>query len=257
MRPLLIFLCVTVALAENAQDPKTATPSDRAEFEASLSFEASPKGDMPGGWRGGPPGTIFVDAEVVHGGRLSVRIERGAASPNDFSTITKSIPLDFSGATIELRGYLRTEGASGFVGLWLREDGYSPALAFDNIESRQLKGTTPWTEYSIKLPVDPEANQIAFGVLLAGTGKAWADDLQLLVDGKPVWDAPKVERPKTALDRDHEFDNGSRINVTELSSIQVENLVKLGKIWGFLKYYHPSVTSGQYHWDYELFRILP
>src|SRR5215469_551708 len=257
MWPLLIFLCVTLALAGNAQDAKTERPNDRAEFEASLSFEAPPKGDMPGGWRGGPAGTIFVDDKVVHGGRLSVRIERGAASLNDFSTITKSIPLDFSGATIELRGYLRTEDASGFVGLWLREDGYSPALAFDNMESRQLKGTTPCTEYSIKLPIDHEANRIFFGVLLAGTGKAWADDLQLLVDGKPVWDAPKMERPKTALDRDHEFDGGSRVNITGLSSIQVENLVALGKIWGFLKYYHPSVTSGQYHWDYELFRILP
>lgn len=257
MRPLLIFLCVTVALAGNAQDPKAERPTDREEFEASLSFEAPPKGNMPGGWGGGPRETIFVDDKVVHSGRLSVRIERNAASPNDFSTITKSIPLDFSGATIELRGYLRTEDASGFVGLWLREDGYSPGLAFDNMQSRQLKGTTPWTEYSIKLPIDPEANRIFFGVLLAGTGKAWADDLQLLVDGKPVWDAPKVERPKTALDRDHEFDSGSGINITQLSSIQVEDLVKLGKIWGYLKYYHPDVTAGQYHWDYELLRILP
>ena len=31
----------------------------------------------------------------------------------------------------------------------------------------------------------------------------------------------------------------------------------LGKIWGFLKYYHPMVCDGQYNWDYELFRWLP
>jgi C-terminal processing protease CtpA/Prc len=28
-------------------------------------------------------------------------------------------------------------------------------------------------------------------------------------------------------------------------------------VWGFLKYHHPSVTSGRLHWDYELFRIMP
>lgn len=28
-------------------------------------------------------------------------------------------------------------------------------------------------------------------------------------------------------------------------------------VWGFLKYHHPAVTSGQHHWDYELFRIMP
>ena len=33
--------------------------------------------------------------------------------------------------------------------------------------------------------------------------------------------------------------------------------VLLGKIWGYLKYHHPQVTSGQVQWDYELFRILP
>src|SRR5271167_4064631 len=28
-------------------------------------------------------------------------------------------------------------------------------------------------------------------------------------------------------------------------------------VWGFLKYYHPAVTSGRRQWDYDLFRILP
>ena len=92
---------------------------------------------------------------------------------------------------------------------------------------------------------------------VAGTGKVWADDLQLLVDGKPVWEAPKVERPKTAIDLDHEFDGGSGIVLSELTKTQIENLAMLGKVWGFLKYHHPSVTAGKHHWDYELFRVLP
>lgn len=37
----------------------------------------------------------------------------------------------------------------------------------------------------------------------------------------------------------------------------VENLVILGRVWGFLKYYHPVVASGKYNWDYELFKIMP
>jgi hypothetical protein len=32
-------------------------------------------------------------------------------------------------------------------------------------------------------------------VLLSGTGIVWADDLELLVDGKPVWEASRVEHP--------------------------------------------------------------
>src|SRR5690606_19278386 len=35
------------------------------------------------------------------------------------------------------------------------------------------------------------------------------------------------------------------------------SLVKLGMIWGFLKYHHPLVVSGQINWDAALFRMLP
>ncbi|PYU68906.1 MAG: peptidase S41 [Acidobacteria bacterium] len=251
-RLLLILLCMTrVSLAQESPSGKMPGRSDLA---AILSFEAEPSAGMPGGWGGGPPGTVFADDKVVHGGRWSARIERNTDSPSNFSTITKSIPMDFLGKMIELRGFLRTEDVSDFVGLWMREDGESPALAFDNMQSRQLKGTTAWTEYSVTLPVHPEARQLFFGVLVSGTGKAWADDLQLLVDGKPVWEAPE---PKTALDFDHEFDSGSGIPINKLTDAQTQNLVTLGKVWGFLKYYHPQVTTGQRHWDYDLFRILP
>src|ERR1700738_5298659 len=47
------------------------------------------------GWGGGPAGTVFVDDKIVHGGKWSARIERNAASPNQFSTLTKAIPVDF------------------------------------------------------------------------------------------------------------------------------------------------------------------
>ena len=96
---------------------------------------------------------------------------------------------------------------------------------------------------------------MAFGVALNGSGTVWASDFSLLVDGKPAAESPT--RPSTAIDDDHEFDGGSRISLTALSANQVANLTSLAKVWGFLKYSHPAVTAGRYHWDYELFRILP
>src|SRR5882724_12689957 len=151
------------------------------ELSKILGFEVEPKGTIPGGWHGAPPETIFADAAIVHGGRWSARIERNVTSPRDFSTLTNSLPLNFSDTTIELSGFLRTEDVSGFVGLWMREDGDSPSLEFDNMQSRQLKGTTPWTQYKITLPIHPEAKQLVFGFLHVGTGKSWADDLALMV----------------------------------------------------------------------------
>jgi C-terminal processing protease CtpA/Prc len=245
------------ALACYAQDAGPDRSALQKDLEPSLRFEAPVAGTIPGGWGGGPSGTIFADDKIVHGGKGSARIERNAASANDFSSITKSIPIDFAGSEIELRGYLRTEDVSGFAGLWMREDGERPALAFDNMQSRALKGTTDWTTYSIKLRVVPEATQLFIGVLVVGTGKAWADDLELLVDGRPVWELPRTKHPETVMDRDHQFDGGSGIVIHSLSAVQVENLTILGKVWGFLKYHHPLITSGQRHWDYDLLRVLP
>lgn len=42
-----------------------------------------------------------------------------------------------------------------------------------------------------------------------------------------------------------------------LTDLQTTNLQRLGKVWGFLKYHHPSFTSGSRDADAELLRILP
>jgi len=59
------------------------------------------------------------------------------------------------------------------------------------------------------------------------------------------------------VERDTEFNGGSRIKDQVLSDVQVQNLALLARVWGFLKYHHPKVTAGQRNWDYELFRVMP
>ena len=95
------------------------------------------------------------------------------------------------------------------------------------------------------------AETIPLGAVLEGTDKAWPDAPQLLVGDQPA------EAAKPILDLDHRFDGGSGLALTELSQIQIANLTTLGKVWGFLKYHHPAVTSGKLHWDYELLHVLP
>ena len=60
-----------------------------------------------------------------------------------------------------------------------------------------------------------------------------------------------------ARTKDTEFDISSGIKLTEITDIQSENLYRLCKVWGFVKYRHPSVTNGDINWDSELFRIIP
>ncbi|WP_179334055.1 S41 family peptidase [Winogradskyella costae] len=59
------------------------------------------------------------------------------------------------------------------------------------------------------------------------------------------------------LNRDTEFNKGSAITFNTLDENQIKNLELLGRVWGFLKYYHPEIGKGKYNWDYELFRLLP
>lgn len=222
-----------------------------------LSFEAWGPSGGPVGWGGGPPETIHCDSVVVHGGRYAARIERSTSSPSTFSTITGALPITFAGDSIEIRGWLKTDVVVGFAGLWLRQDAAGGMVQFDNMQSRGLAGTTPWTAYRVVLPLDKRARSLVFGALLGGYGVLRVDDLDLRVDGKPLAEARPAARETTAVERDHEFDAGSGVTDTLLSARQVEHLALLGKVWGFVKYHHPSVTGAKLNWDYELFRVVP
>ena len=244
-----VLLALLFAVLCRAQ---TAAPLERV-----LNFEADSAGRTLTGW-GSNNATTTLDDQVVHSGKWSARIERKVGAAGAFGGISKMLPMDFGGAMIELHGFLRSEDVTDYVGMWLRLDGEgNKPLAFDTTQPLQVKGTTEWKEYTIKVPASKDGQQLFFGVFVAGTGKVWADDLRLLVDGKPVWEAPKVERTKTVIDEDSEFNTGSRISLTALTPVQTDNLVTLGKVWGFLKYHHPLITSGQRHWDFDLFRVTP
>lgn len=223
-----------------------------------LSFELPRKGWFVG-WGGAPLETMHVDSTVVHAGRYSARLERDAKSASTFTTATRAIPITFSGNVVELRGWLKLRDVqNGFAGLWMREDAKAePGLKFDNMRKRSLSGTADWAQYSITLPLDSRADALFFGALIHGQGTIWVDGLEIFVDGKPAAEAPPRVKVETLVDKDHEFDKGSNVNVTTVSKTQMANLALLAKVWGFAKYHHPRVTAGEVSWDYELFRVLP
>jgi C-terminal processing protease CtpA/Prc len=244
-------ITLVVALALLLQGCGRAAADE--DYETALAFE-SPE---LAGWSGGPPETLFADSLLVHSGRGAGRIERSAESAGQFSTFTMSLPVTFSGETLELKGWLRTEGVVGFAGLWLREDGPAGSVQFDNMQRRSLSGSTDWTEYRIPLPLDERARTVFLGALLVGEGTVWVDDLELLVDGVPASEAPALERVLSGVELDTEFDEGSGIEARDLTPTQVENVALLGRVWGFAKYHHPRIASGEVNWDYDLFRVLP
>ena len=254
-RKLILGFVLSVSPFLHAQSQPNSPKYTRQNIAEILGFELRGSDDLPAGWSGSPAGTIAADDDVVHSGHWAARLDRSAHPPGNFSRVTSSIPIDFTGEQIQLRGFLRTKDVSGFAGLWLREDGEDGVLQFDNMERRQIAGTRDWQEFSVTLPLDPEARQLYFGALLAGNGITWVDDLQLLVDGKLI--AGALQRLVQPSETDHEFDGGSGVQLTQLTPLQVENLAILARVWGFLKYHDPVITSAKRRWDYDLFRVMP
>ena len=121
-------------------------------------------------------------------------------------------------------------------------------IAADSVDFN-LKPDT-WHDFSVTCPLN-KIDYAFFNIILEGDNKVWINDCNLKINGKPIkaigFDAEK----------DVEFDTGSKITLSSLTPQMAENLYILGKVWGFLKYYHPEVTKGKYNWDYELFRVLP
>lgn len=249
MRPLLLILFLFFSITVIAQT--------RLDFDGSFEGKAAYAG-LPNGWmKWGTGYQVSIDDSIYHSGHRSLRITSvGDKQKSDFGVGAIAIPVDFAGSSVTLNGYLKMEQVeNGEVGLFMRIDGKGRILEFNDMKREHIRGTADWKKYSITLPLRKDARTIYVGAVSNGTGKLWADDLEVLVDGKPLKDAPPAAVYKA--DSDTAFDKGSGIQMASLSPEQLQHMEVLGKMWGFLKYYHPAVAAGNYNWDYELFRILP
>ena len=235
---------------------QVGTPNFNLNFEQVSSGEERPKDWMR--WGNANYG-IQKDTTTVQEGKVSAVITSiPDASAQTFGSIAYRLPTHFKGKSITLEGYIKFEGVNdGYVGLLLRLDGKDGTLEFDNMDSREIKGTKDWKKYSVTLPFHENASNIFVAGILVGPGKAWFDDFKVSIDGQDIQTLQAVPEKEYLAEKDTEFDTGSNIEIENLTQEQNENLYLLGKIWGFLKYYHPKIADGALNWDYELFRIIP
>jgi len=202
---------------------------------------------------------VGIDTTEKHSGKASMKIEGKAGKPgNAFGFCGYIIPAIYEGDKIELRAYMKFQDVKdGAIGLMLRLDNRDSTLQFDNMLQHEIQGTRDWGLFSVTLPLPKDAKNIAIGGILSGTGTLWADDFEILIDGKNIAQA-KIKAPaKFKADLDSQFNKGSAIAAIPLDARRINDLTVLGKVWGFVKYYHPAVCAGEYNWDYELFRVLP
>lgn len=174
---------------------------------------------------------------------------------NSFGSIAYVIPNQYKGKEIKLEGYIKTKNVEdGFAGLLLRLDKNNQSIGFENMQSQNLNGTNDWKKYSVTLPFRNDADLIYVAPFFMGKGTAWFDDFTLSIDGKSINSIAQIEVAGAELD--HEFDTGSQFKIENISGQLTANLFELGKTWGYLKYHNSQIASGNFNWDYELFRII-
>ena len=226
--PILAMLCAFTAIAHGQ--------ATNQQSEYNLGFEKinTATGFAETWNRSGVGYNVIIDTVEKHGGAASLMMESTAGRQvNTFGFCGYTLPVMFEGKEIELRGWLKLQDVKdGQVGLMLRingEDGTT--LQFNNMQNQNIQGTRDWALYSVKLPLPAEGKKISIAGLLIGTGKVWADDLELLIDGKDITQA-KIRAPKTyKADEDKEFDKGSKIASIPLDTRHINDLAVLGKVW--------------------------
>ena len=199
-------LVLVAATATNMFGQQPAVAQQSASDPLNLGFEhagtISPT--SPAKWYAGGQGYIVtLDSVSPQSGTRSLRMQATAArAQGSFGVATASLPgALIAGKTIRLRGYIRTEGVNeGFAGLWMRIDSATKTVAFDNMSSRGVTGTTGWAPYEITLHASPSVTGVNFGALHPGDGTAWFDSFSIEIDGKPyagetapIWHATAAE----------------------------------------------------------------
>ena len=175
------------AVAPAAAPASIATPN--LDGNQNLNFEETNANGFPTGWGGGGKGYELTSSPDARTGESCGQIQSIAEEQNPvFGTFTNGIRgaslEDYHGKRVRLSGYLRSDmEAKAWAGMWMRVDVESKSVAFDNMNSRPVKGKTDWTEYSVVLDVPETTTNINYGFLISGRGTLWGDDLKIEVVG--------------------------------------------------------------------------
>lgn len=181
---------------------------------------------------------VSIDPTVAHSGDASACIElvvtkdepKAGLMPKDWNrpsarnVLMQFVKADeYQGKRVRMSAYVKTEKPDGWAGLWLRIDGETHRLTFDNQWDRPILGSTDWKKYEIVLDVAEDALGMAYGLVSSGAGKAWVDDITFeVVDETVKTTGSAAEAPKVNPDQYARTVAGYAEAVTKPSNLNFE-----------------------------------
>ncbi len=189
-----------------------------AQRPLNLDFErhAVAYADRPWGWSlgwsafaGGSSATFALDSTVHLQGMRSLRITASDTSVEPAErAMMLQLPAAFArGKSLTLTGAIRSRALRGRAAVQLEAWKFQEVAAGDTAvvrgdDARQdagrgAAGRTEWQRFTLRIraPADESVHSIYIACLVAGSGSAWFDDLQLSVDGTVVTSLPTAEGP--------------------------------------------------------------
>jgi C-terminal processing protease CtpA/Prc len=201
-----------------------------------LDLEDGELGKVPTGWSFPKASqeagyTARLTDANPHRGKRCVVLSRDpkAATPGVGNLSQVVLAADYRGKRIRLRAAVRAE-VSGYgdqAQLWLRVQRANGKTAFHAATDRPIV-TKEWGTYEVAAEVAADAEQVSFGMMLRGKGKAWLDSVSLEVVGK-AGEGNEAARPLTRRG--------------------LENLVAFTRLLGYVRYFHPSDQAAAADWD--------
>lgn len=195
---------------------------------------------------------VDIDRDVYYSGKGALRVQSLKGS-DGFGGVMLWLPSNLKGDSIQLSAKIKREKVTddSYVGMMLQ---IVPNVFFDNMYSRQIKGTKDWEHFTIKAKLKPDQTEgISIAFFLQGEGTIWIDDVTMTVDNK---DITKESGLYGAFAKGISDPVKSGV-VDFYSNPETSNrLVDLARIWGFLKYRHPEVAKGKIDWDKQLFTSM-
>lgn len=208
-----------------------------------LDFEVGEIGEIPDGWhsptqQGGY--TARLTDVVPKCGRLCVEIEsteREDSPKLRFGNVLQVIDArPYRGKRVRFTGWARARSvfadwlriSTSRAQAWLRVDRSLGTIGFlDSMQDRPIRSRN-WTPFEIVGDCAKDAEHISFGMILQGNGNAWLDDVQIEVLG----DCGEGNQPSA-----------------ELSPRELDNIVALARLVGYVRFFHPTKTVKRTNWD--------
>lgn len=251
MKNRLVGLLVFALVAFNLYAQSDQSKKGLLTFTGTRIISFDPMREMPKMAWYSENQDIRVDEEVLFNNQSSLLIPsvRGKKTEAYFGMNNR----DITGKTIVFKGKYKYQQANNAkVSFAIKLDTHLQRIDEKAIDF-ECNGSQDWKDFYVEMPFT-RSKKFFFRILCDGEARLWVNDCQVLIDGQSL---DLIKNPDVEVDKDLEFAGNSGISLGDVDGQTLENLVVLGKVWGFLKYFHPQVVVGKYNWDFELFRVMP